>query len=156
MKSRKKQICKLTEWASWHTQFWISTCADQPWRERNSLFENNEAHTNTSYLDKMKSSTCNTLLWWSCQHKTGNPTRWTEAVVSSAGMPEQHLSKISVVFMDYHSQWRGLQRNAKSSCDFLHLQNCAGVQGRMPHPLCLVAPASWSFFVFRSLKRIIF
>ena len=43
-------------------------------------------------------------------------------------------------FMDYHSQWGGLQRSAKSSCDFLHLQNCEGAQGRMPHPLCLAAP----------------
>ena len=36
--------------------------------------------------------------------------------------------------------WRCIQRNAKSSCDFLHLQNCAEAPGRKLHPQCLVSP----------------
>ena len=34
-----------------------------------------------------------------------------------------------------------IQRNAKSSCDFLHLLNCAEAQGHTPHPQCLAVPA---------------
>ena len=38
-----------------------------------------------------------------------------------------------------------LQRNAKSSCDCLHLQNSWGVPSHRPRPRCLVSPESFDF-----------
>ena len=100
--------------------------------------------------------TCSILLVWSCLGRMGNPNPWREAAASSAGKPghkiflyetSQSLSWLVAWSIWWFVCWRfdeTIQRNAKSSCCCLHLQNCAEDRVRKPHPQCLVSPVRFS------------